>query len=329
MSAEEGGAGSALHAQLRCMRARLTCVAYAKAWLCVGSSCGFVHGLLPCNAPPHRPRPPPRPPPPPLQFEEPGGGCFPAAATANVRGRGAVPMAQLAVGDEVLAMDGKTGSLAYKPVYLFGHQDSTTAALFVNIEAAPLGADSSRCGNSTAGSTGSSSSSSSNGRCRAGTTVRLQLSQQHFLPVCSRRGGGGCATPRLPGLPAILWAALMGGSSSSIEATWQLRYVRDVQPGMLVLVASNSSSSGSSTTAGSCLEGSPSSTASLAVVTRVWITRERGLFNPFVHVSLALSMGLGSVTEHSRQGLSCRTASAVFPDYGHTFLPTPCFRAAP
>ncbi|KAL4429043.1 hypothetical protein ABPG77_006082 [Micractinium sp. CCAP 211/92] len=225
------------------------------------------------------PKPPPRPPPPPLQFEDPSSSCFPAAAVANVRGRGAVPMAQLAVGDEVLAMDSATGSLAYKPVYLFGHQDSSAEGLFVNIEAAPWGADSIH---SSDGNSSNSSNSSGSARYSAAfRTVQLQLSQEHFLPVCRSPVSGECAAPRLPGLPAILWAALKGGGGSSREASWQLRYARDVRPGMLVLVAPNSSSS-SSSRAAACSEGSPPRAADLAVVTRVWLSRERGLFNPFV-----------------------------------------------
>lgn len=211
-------------------------------------------------------------------------------------------MSRLAVGDEVLAWDSTTGGLAYKPVYLLGHQDGAASGLFVNIEAAPLGSGWACRGvnaSSTSASSSSSSSSASGRRsCSGCTTLKLQLSQQHFLPVCSSLGDSKCALPQLPGLPALLWAALNGGSSKSSSgstAGWQLRYARDVQPGMRVLVAPGSLQSSSNDAAGYSLEGSPSPAAVVAAVTRVWLSRERGLYNPFVHVSLVWRRRAGHV----------------------------------
>ncbi|KAL4424164.1 hypothetical protein ABPG75_001465 [Micractinium tetrahymenae] len=206
------------------------------------------------------PPPPPRPPPPPYQVPPtPGGGgkCFPSAATAQVRGRGAVPMSRLRIGDEVLSMDAATGRLAYRSVYLFGHQDAAAEGVMVNIEARllpPLPG---------AAATASLAQNTS-------TPARLQLSPRHYLPVCMH--GGGCGAPRLPGLLRGVLAAAFGGSTDG----WQHGYAQDVRPGMLVLVAGpgSSASSGGGGTLGA---------VRLAVVTRVWTSTERGLFNPFVH----------------------------------------------
>jgi hypothetical protein len=44
------------------------------------------------------------------------GGCFPAAASVAVEGRGMVHMAELDYGDRVLARDRATGQLVFREV---------------------------------------------------------------------------------------------------------------------------------------------------------------------------------------------------------------------
>ncbi|KAL4421656.1 hypothetical protein ABPG75_010947, partial [Micractinium tetrahymenae] len=108
-------------------------------------------------------------------------------------------------GDRVLALDHSTGRLAYRPLYIFVHREPAAFGTFVNIEAAPLAV----------------------GRpAPANATRRLQLSPRHFLPVCATGDAAACGRPRLGGLLDSLRSSL---------TSWQHRYGREVQPGMLVL----------------------------------------------------------------------------------------------
>lgn len=178
-------------------------------------------------------------------------------------------MSGLRIGDEVLAMDPATGRLAFRSIYLFGHQDAEAEGTMVNIEARPLPP---RVGAPAAAALPGNSSA----------PLRLRLSPQHYLPVCMR---GGCGAPRLPGLIEGVLDAALGSSSSS--GGWQHSYAQDVQPGMRVLVAAPGSTGGSDGSSGGDGSGSSGTLGTLqqAVVTRVWLSTERGLYNPFVHVS--------------------------------------------
>ncbi|OSX80052.1 hypothetical protein BU14_0060s0018 [Porphyra umbilicalis] len=60
-----------------------------------------------------------------------GNTCFPADATVDVAGRGAVRMDALSVGDRV-----RTSTGGYSPVYLFSHADADVAAMFVRLTTA-------------------------------------------------------------------------------------------------------------------------------------------------------------------------------------------------
>ena len=204
----------------------------------------------------------------------PSGDCFPGDATAQVLGRGAVPMRQLRIGDHVLALDHASGRLGYRAVYLFGHQEATASGPYLNIEA--RAAQPVPGGRSHGGSSGGSGA----------PAARLQLSERHWLPVCA--AGRDCGPPRLPGLPRLpraLRAVLLAegsdrGARGSSSGSWQDHSAGDVQPGMQVLVAAPAGASGNgngSAAAGGALQ--------VAVVTLVWSSFERGLFNPFVYVS--------------------------------------------
>ncbi|PSC74266.1 hypothetical protein C2E20_2665 [Micractinium conductrix] len=227
--------------------------------------------------------PPPRPPPPPIAVPgpPPSGDCFPGDATAQVLGRGAVPMRQLRIGDHVLALDHASGRLGYRAVYLFGHQEATASGPYLNIEA--RAAQPVPGGRSHGGSSGGSGA----------PAARLQLSERHWLPVCA--AGRDCGPPRLPGLPRLpraLRAVLLAegsdrGARGSSSGSWQYLYAGDVQPGMQVLVAAPAGASGNgngSAAAGGALQ--------VAVVTLVWSSFERGLFNPFVYGGTILVDGV-------------------------------------
>lgn len=86
-------------------------------------------------------------------------GCFPAAASVTVEGRGAVRMDSLQYGDKVLAVDTTTGNFVYRPVFLFGHRQQTGKYAYVNI-----GTDSG---------------------------AALQLTSNHFVPVRVSQSGTG------------------------------------------------------------------------------------------------------------------------------------------
>lgn len=163
------------------------------------------------------PPPPPPPPPPvpiePVKSDPPGGGsCFPGAAVVQVAGHGALPMRQLAVGHRVLALDHATQRLAYKPVYLFPHQEQAALGPFLSLEVAPEPAGSNA------------------------TTLQLHLSPLHFVPRCLARAAADCGAPRLPGLLDGLL---------TLPASWQYAYARDVRPGDWLLVAAPGASPGS------------------------------------------------------------------------------------
>ncbi|KAL4438542.1 hypothetical protein ABPG77_000190 [Micractinium sp. CCAP 211/92] len=235
------------------------------------------------------PPPPPRPPPPPYQVPPTPGSskkCFPSAATVHVRGRGAVPMARLRIGDEVLAMEAATGRLAFRSIYLFGHQDGAAEGLMVNIEARPLLPQSTSRTAAAAGGAGAARAAAAAVPSNASAPLRLQLSGQHFLPVCM---AGGCGAPRLPGLlQGILEAALGSGGG----AGWQYSYAQEVRPGMRVLVAAPGSMSGSDGSSSGSGGSGELGTLQQAEVTRVWLSTERGLFNPFVHGGTLLVDGV-------------------------------------
>lgn len=59
-------------------------------------------------------------------------GCFPADASVVLRSGAVVPMSALSLGDEV-AVRRADGSLAYEPVYVFGHKDDVTLSSFVKL----------------------------------------------------------------------------------------------------------------------------------------------------------------------------------------------------
>ncbi|KAL4440600.1 hypothetical protein ABPG75_003601 [Micractinium tetrahymenae] len=142
-----------------------------------------------------------------------GPGCFPAAATVQVWGRGFVAMQELRPGDRVLALDHATGRLAYRSAYIFAHREPGASGAFVNIEAVPLAAE-------------EAGGASSNATMRH----RLQLSPRHFLPVCAAGDAAACGAPRLSGLLDSL-------RSLGTSEGWRQRYGQEVQPGMLVLLA--------------------------------------------------------------------------------------------
>jgi hypothetical protein len=79
-------------------------------------------------------------------------GCFPADADVEVRGRGTVRIADLAYGDEVLAVDRATGRREFREVYLFAHREPDAIGTYVGI-------------------------STQSGRS-------LKLTPQHYIPVC-------------------------------------------------------------------------------------------------------------------------------------------------
>lgn len=111
-------------------------------------------------------------------------------------------------GDRLLALDHRTGRLAFRPLYIFVHREPAVSGVFTNIECAPLG---------PGGAAGAGNA-----------TRRLQLSPRHFLPVCASGEAAACGPPRLGGL---------ADSLRSSAAGWQHRYGGEVAPGMLVLVA--------------------------------------------------------------------------------------------
>ncbi|WIA08328.1 hypothetical protein OEZ85_007770 [Tetradesmus obliquus] len=65
------------------------------------------------------------------------GACFPAAARL-ITPAGPKPIAQLVVGDKVLAVDASTGTAVFDDVYLMPHRDAGTAAAYLNIRATPV-----------------------------------------------------------------------------------------------------------------------------------------------------------------------------------------------
>jgi hypothetical protein len=65
------------------------------------------------------------------------GACFPSWAHVMTP-EGPKPIAQLAVGDKVLAVDAATGKAAYDDVYLMPHRDADAAATYLNIRATPV-----------------------------------------------------------------------------------------------------------------------------------------------------------------------------------------------
>lgn len=86
-----------------------------------------------------------------------GGGCFPAEATVKLPGGRTKRMAQLRVGDKVLAA-AANGRLEYQEVYFFGHRSQDVEAAFVRIE------------------------------LDGGAT--LELTPDHFVPVLQQRRSG-------------------------------------------------------------------------------------------------------------------------------------------
>jgi hypothetical protein len=66
------------------------------------------------------------------------GSCFPASARV-ITPAGAKPIAQLVVGDKVLAVDAATGKAVFDYVYLTPHRDAAAAATYLNIHATPVG----------------------------------------------------------------------------------------------------------------------------------------------------------------------------------------------
>jgi hypothetical protein len=65
-------------------------------------------------------------------------GCFPADSAVYLRNGATAHMRALKVGDEV-AVRKPNGSIAYEPVYAFGHRDDDTAAEFVEVTVADEG----------------------------------------------------------------------------------------------------------------------------------------------------------------------------------------------
>lgn len=189
----------------------------------------------------------------------------------------------------MLALDRQTGRLAYKPVYLFGHQDQHARGLFVNLEARLLSPG------ALSAVAGASAAAAAPPAAAGGRLWRLQLSKQHFIPTCAEGRAEACGEPRLPGLAGLLRGALLaaagrgngGRGDSSSSSGWQYAYAQDVRPGMLILVAApadSGSSTNSSGDGGSLGGDGIVSALQPAVVTRVWMSSEQGLFNPFVHV---------------------------------------------
>lgn len=84
------------------------------------------------------------------------GTCFPAVARV-ITPAGPKPVAQLAVGDKVLAVDVSTGKAVFDSVYLTPHRDAGAAATYLNIRASPVGA--------------------------AGSSKVLTLSPMHYVPT--------------------------------------------------------------------------------------------------------------------------------------------------
>jgi hypothetical protein len=68
------------------------------------------------------------------------GACFPASARI-ITPAGPKPIAQLAVGDKVLAVDAATGKAVFDVVYLMPHRDTESAATYLNIRATPVAAE--------------------------------------------------------------------------------------------------------------------------------------------------------------------------------------------
>jgi hypothetical protein len=94
-------------------------------------------------------------------MEEPNEGCFPAWARV-ITPAGPKPMAQLAVGDKVLAVDAATGKAVFDDVYLVPHRDADTTTTYLNIHASPVGA--------------------------RGSSKVLTLSPRHYVPTACGAG---------------------------------------------------------------------------------------------------------------------------------------------
>lgn len=91
-----------------------------------------------------------------------GGACFPSWARVETP-RGPKSMADLAVGEKVLAVNPTTGKAVYDDVYLVPHRDAEASTMFLNIHVAPVGAD---------------------GSSPAGSAARvLTLSPLHYVPA--------------------------------------------------------------------------------------------------------------------------------------------------
>jgi hypothetical protein len=71
-------------------------------------------------------------------YSGPNEGCFPSWARVMTPA-GPKPMAQLAVGDKVLAVDAATGKAVFDDVYLVPHRDADAKATYLNIHASPVG----------------------------------------------------------------------------------------------------------------------------------------------------------------------------------------------
>jgi len=78
------------------------------------------------------PRPPPPPPPRPPPRPPPKKKCFPADATVVLESGATTRMDALRVGDRVQAL-APDGTLAFQPVYLFGHQSASLTSEFVGV----------------------------------------------------------------------------------------------------------------------------------------------------------------------------------------------------
>lgn len=90
------------------------------------------------------------------------GSCFPASARV-ITPEGPKRIAQLAVGDKVLAVDASTGQAVFDDVYLMPHRDASAAAAYLNIRATPVAAE--------------------------GSSNVLTLSPMHYIPIAC--GGAG------------------------------------------------------------------------------------------------------------------------------------------
>jgi hypothetical protein len=83
-------------------------------------------------------------------------GCFPPWARVTTPA-GHKSMAQLAVGDKVLAVDAATGKAVFDDVYLVPHRDADATTTYLNIHASPVGAQ--------------------------GSSKVLTLSPRHYMPT--------------------------------------------------------------------------------------------------------------------------------------------------